>query len=257
MMAKLPSRRRQLQACVLFALFTTLGCTEAQKGNHDMSNSRFGSGEAALEAAILADDATGVARTIAAGARVNAQDVQQVTPLMLAVDRLKLNAVTALLAAGAAPNAKAVDGTSAMTLAAQNYQRAPELIFALIRAGGDPNSRRRDGDPIIISVINDRNCAYIRRMIAAGADVNALTRNKEPLLIDAATGSDWDVVWCLLELGAEYRQPSGPPDFNLSQILAGPMPSPDSPIYPFKVKVRDFLRAKGLPAPDLAGDLPR
>ena len=42
---------------------------------------------------------------------------------MLAVDRLKL------LALGANPNAKAIDGESPVTLAAQNYRNAPELIF--------------------------------------------------------------------------------------------------------------------------------
>ena len=88
-----------------------------------MKTSRFGAGEEALEAATLADDRTGVASAIAAGAHVNARDAKQVTPLMLAVDRLKV------LALGANPNAKAIDGESPVTLAAQNYRNAPELIF--------------------------------------------------------------------------------------------------------------------------------
>lgn len=215
---------------------------------------RFGAGQQALEAAIVADDRSAVAQALAAGGRIDARDAQKVTPLMLAVDRLKLQAAAELLARGADPNARAADGHSAVTLAVASYRRAPELVFDLLKAGGDPNARTPGNDPIIKRFANDHDCALMRRMRQAGADVNALTRAGSPLILDAATATDWDTVWCLLELGAKFDYPAGPPEFNLSQLLNSRVPAPDSPIYPYKVKVRDFLRAKGLLAPALAGD---
>ena len=91
-------------------------------------------------------------------------------------------------------------------------------------------------------------------MKVLGADMNALSRSRPPLVPDAALGSDWDVVWCLLELGAKYDPPPGPPENNLGPMLADPSPAPDSPIHRYKVKVRDFLRAKGVRTPPLPGD---
>ena len=170
-----------------------------------MKTSRFGAGEEALEAAILADDRAAIASAIAAGAHVNARDAKQVTPLMLAVDRLKLNAVAELLAQGADPNAKAIDGASAVSLAAANYKHAPELIFTVIAAGGNANARTPGNDPVIIRFINDRNCEYIRRMHRSGADIDALTGSNRPLVLAAALRTDWDVVWCLLDAGARFQ----------------------------------------------------
>ncbi len=246
---------RMARSVVLAAIALTVcgpGCALQRK--NDMTTSRFGPGQEALEAAILADDRSGIAQALAAGSQVNARDRNQVTPLMLAVDRLRQQAVAELLARGADPNLKAADGASAVSLAVENHAKAPELMITIIRAGGDPNARNRGNDPVMMRFINDRNCEALRQLKALGADVNALSRSRTPLILDAALGSDWDVVWCLLELGAKYDHPPGPPENNLGQMLADPYPAPDSPIYPYKVKVRDFLRAKGVRTPPLRGD---
>ena len=95
--------------------------------------------EAELEAAIRSDDRLGIGKAIAAGAQVNARGLHNVTPLMIGVDRLKPQAVEELLARGANPNLKADDGASAVSLAVENYRHAPEIMFAVLRAGGDPN----------------------------------------------------------------------------------------------------------------------
>lgn len=223
-------------------------------GSKKMAASWFEPSEAALEAAVNADDAQAVQRALQGGANVNALGKHRITPLMVAVDRLKQSAALALLQAGANPNLKADDGASAVSLAVANYRQAPELMVAIFRAGGDPNARTPGNDPVIKRFVNDRDCKQMAAMKAWGADLNAVTRNDRPLVLSAAMTSDWDSVWCLLELGAKFDYPVGPPQHNLVQMLADPFPAPDSPIYPFKVKVRDFLRSKGLNAPDLAGD---
>ena len=210
-----------------------------------MSNLYFEKKEAVLESAILADDRGAIAQALAHGANVNARGTNGVTPLMLAVDRLKRQAVVELLAHGANPNLKAADQNSAVSLAVENYGRAPEIMVAVIEGGGDPNTLRPDEDPVIMRFVNDCNCELIRRMKTLGANLDIEDRSGDPIITTAGLGCDWDVVWCLIELGAKYdyeltsRQP-------LSKSLAHKFPSHDSPIYPYKKKVWQFLKEHGV-----------
>ena len=141
--------------------------------------------EAELEAAIRSDDRAGVGRAISAGAKINSRGLRNVTPLMIAVDRLKHQAVAELLARGAEPNLKADDGASAVSLAVENYRHAPEIMFAVFRAGGDPNMRGLDDDPVIMRFVNDRNCEYIRHMKELGANLDILSRADDPIITHA------------------------------------------------------------------------
>jgi len=213
--------------------------------------SKFFQGQdALLDAAIQADDRAAVARAIAAGANVNAKGVHDITPLMIAVDRLKPQAVAELLARGADPNAKAKDGHSPVSLSVENYRHAPEIMFTVIRAGGNPDTRGPDNDPVIMRFVDDRNCEFIRHMKALGADLNIRSRTGDPIICDAATGRDWDIVWCLIELGAQYDY-EGKSRAPLSLPMAASFPSPDSPIFPYKKRVWQFLKEHGIAVPPL------
>lgn len=203
-----------------------------------------------LETAIRADDRAAVVAALRAGADVNARGIHNVTPLMMAVDELKRQAVAELIARGANPNLKADDGAGAVSLAVENYREAPDILFALMKAGGDPNTRRPDNDPVIKRFLNDRNCEFIRHMKNWGGDLNVVTRGGDPIITVAGLVDDWDIVWCLIELGAryDYELTSRSP---LSNSLASHMPSPDSPIFPYKKKVWTFLKEHGIRVPPL------
>jgi hypothetical protein len=222
-------------------LFVAYANAERQK----MPDTYFKGIESKLEAAILADSRAGIVDALAAGADVNARGIHNITPLMMAVDRLKHNAVAELLERGAKPNLKADDGAGAVSLAVENYRDAPEIMFAVFKGGGDPNTRGPDNDPVIKRFMNDRNCEFIRHMRALGADLDITSRADDPIITSASTARDWDVVWCLIELGAkyDYEKTSRRP---LSRSLAAKTPSPDSPIYPYKKKVWQFLKDHGV-----------
>ena len=76
------------------------------------------------------------------------------------------------------------------------------------------------------------------------------SRAGDPIITDASTGRDWDVVWCLVELGAryDYEVGIGRPSAGHS---SGTFPAPDSPIYPYKKKVWQFLKDHGIAVPPL------
>ena len=231
-------------------MWSTAGCKENSNGSATVTNRFFTDKEVLLAAAIEADNRDAVRKAVEGGIYVNIRGRQNVTPLMVAVDNLKQQAVAELLALGADPNLKAGDGSSAVSLAVANYRHAPEILDILFRAGGDPNIRRPDNDPVIMRFINDRNCEYISKMKEFGADLDILTRAEDPIITDASIGRDWDIVWCLIELGAkyDYEQTSRCP---ISRSLVSTFPAPDSPIYPYKVKVWEFLKSQGIAVPPL------
>ena len=237
--------QKSLTRLLVILVFLGMFASNTTGADRKMNNPYFEKKEAGLESAILADDRSAIAEALSQGANVNARGTYGITPLMLAVDRLKRNAVTELLAHGANPNLKAVDQNGAISLAVENYSRAPEIMIAVIEGGGDPNTRRPDDDPVIIRFVNDRNCEFIRRMKTLGANLDIEDRSGDPIITSAGLGCDWDVVWCLIELGAkyDYEQTSRQP---LSGSLADKFPSPDSPIYPYKKKVWQFLKEHGV-----------
>ena len=218
-------------------------------------NQFFAAGpQASLEAAIRADDSQALARAIAAGADVNATGRFGATPLMIAVDVQNLAAVQALLKAGALPNALAADRNGAVSLAAKSYQATPhgrDILAAVIQGGGDPNSRQPDGDPVLMQFILARDPAGLGLMKSLGANLDVLDRGGDPFITNVAMSQDWDMVWAMIELGAAYDYENGSTRQPLSKCLSLRYPSPDSPLYPYKRKVWQFLKDKGLTVPPM------
>ncbi len=110
-----------------------------------------------LERAIDNDDAKGVAQAISTGADPNTKGLHGVTPIIMAVGKLKKQAAAELLRQGAKPNITDIEGDNAVTLSVRAYKREPQLLEMVMSSGGDPNSRFPDGNPVIEYFLNDRN----------------------------------------------------------------------------------------------------
>src|SRR5262249_24559626 len=100
----------------------------------------------------------------------------------------------------------------------------------------------------------DRNLDAIRMMGAKGANIDIRDRGNDPIIITAGLMEYWDVVWCLLELGARFDYTNE--QVTMEQLFkprkSTPTP-PDSPLWPYKVKSWKFMRQHGLALPDLPG----
>ena len=208
----------------------------------------------ALQKAIDADNAAAVGGAVQAGANVNARGLHGVTPLEYAIGHFSKQAYTRLLQLHADTALRDDEKDNAMTLATQAYAKDPDYLLLALQAGGDPNTRRPNDDPIIMRFVADRNLDAIRMMKAKGADIDIRDRGNDPIIISAALTEYWDVVWCLLDLGAKFDYKGDP---YTMQIIFRPREAtatpPDSPLWPYKVKSWRFMRQHGLPLPDLPG----
>ena len=201
-----------------------------------------------LEVAIRSNDPAAVARIVSAGAQVNARGKHDVTPLMIAVDAQAPNAVAALLHAGACAGSKASDGAGAVHLAVENHAATPNghaILEMIMKSGADPNTLRPDGDPVIMRFIYDNDLDDLRWFKSLGANVDIQARTGRPLIADVAFAQHWDAVWCLIELGAKYDYEQTL--YPLSEALNSSYGSaPDSMLRPYKLKVWQFLKDRGI-----------
>lgn len=201
-----------------------------------------------LEIAIRSNDAMAVDQLLSTGARANARGLHEVTPLMIAVDAQTPLAVAALLRAGANPNLKAADGAGAVHLAVESHAVAPsghDILAMVMNGGGDPNTLRPDRDPVIVRFAYDHDLDDLRWFHSIGADLDIQARTGRPLISDVAYAQNWDSVWVMIELGARY-------DYEdtvhpLSKALNTPYgSSPDSLLYPYKLKFWQLLKDHGV-----------
>ena len=235
----------------VFACLLPCPCADAMTP----TNQFFATGpQAALEIAIRADDVARMADAIAQGASVNATGKFRITPLMVAVDAQSPRAVQALLKAGALPNARAEDRNGPVSLAVKSCRAKPngrDIMLAVFASGGDPNTRQPDGDPVIMRFILDRDPAGLQLMKSLGADLDVRDRGGDPLITNVAMSQDWDMVLALIELGAQVDYENGKSTQPLSKALSLRYPGADSPLYPYKLKVWQILKDKGLPVQPL------
>lgn len=198
-----------------------------------------------------AREAPGVEAAVAQGADVNEPLPNGATPLMWAIAHRKTAAVRALLKARADVSARDKEGDVALTVATRFAPKDDLTILEMVlMAGANPNARRPGGDPAITSLTRSQNLEGIRVMARHGADLNALTRSNRPLIIEAALVRAWDVVAALMEGGANPDVVEG--KLRVAEILKNDtMTRPDSPIWPWKVKVWHYLAARGEVMPKL------
>ncbi len=194
-----------------------------------------------LENAIEHDDAKGVAQAIFQGANPNTKGAYGVTPIIMAVGQLKAQAAFELLRLGADPNITDDEGDNAVTLAVRAYKEKPKLLKMVMDSGGNPNILFPDNTPVIEYFLNAREYKGARHLINSGANIDARTRAKRPLIISHGLRENWDVVWTLLQCGVKYDYPHE--IFTWQDIFSAPDTTPpDSPLWPFKVKVWKFLK---------------
>ena len=144
--------------------------------------------------------ATGVL-TAALSSAAHAQPAFGPPELVEAAKRSDHEAVRALLAAGADPDAAWGDGTTALHWAA--HRDAPALVADLLAAGADIDAADDHGiTPLALACLNGSR-RVVDTLLAAGADPNAARSNGETPLMTAARVGSLGAARSLLAAGAD------------------------------------------------------
>ena len=154
--------------------------------------------EAPLHHAVKTNDFAAITALLDAGADPNAKDKHGWTPLHVAASYGHTAAITALASAGADPNVKTdKEGFTPLHMAASNGHTA--AITALASAGADPNAKNNYGDSSLHVAASKGHTTFISALIRAGVDPN-VTNNRGYTPLDVA---DIAVIPALLDAGAD------------------------------------------------------
>jgi ankyrin repeat protein len=130
-----------------------------------------------LVAAIIKNDAGGIASIVSMGVDLNRSDEKGNSPLTIAAtDPRELGALRALLAAKADPNVPGANGKLPLhsLLRMKNERTIPEGLLALLAAKADPNLREAlsggRATPLQIALANERSDQILDLLLGGGAD---------------------------------------------------------------------------------------
>jgi ankyrin repeat protein len=149
---------------------------------------------------IRQNDLAGIKARLSKGADVNARDGRETTLLMHAAAVGSADAVKLLLDSGADVNAKNPLGSTALTLAADQ----PEKAALLIAKGADVNAATKLGRTPLMIASHCAGCAStVKLLLSKGANVKARDGKSHTPVNEAAMADDLDTVKTLLAAGAE------------------------------------------------------
>jgi ankyrin repeat protein len=174
----------------------------------------------ALCRAIEANDLAEMGRLVKAGADVNAQGKDKMTPLLWAFPDNHLPRFKWLLEHGANPNVVVEGefntrqtisrGDSVTHMACKTS--LPGYFKAVFDHGGDPNIRHTgplgfSQTPLfaVITRGDGDKAAQIRRLIDLGADMNALSNGGTPAMQAVSWFGQYELALMMLEAGANFR----------------------------------------------------
>lgn len=154
-------------------------------------------------AAVRSGDVKQLRSLIDQGALVNAPDMWGTTPLVIAAREGQVEAVRALLKAGAEPDGR----NGGMTpLAAAALRGHASVVRVLLRAGAQPDAVGLNGQSPLISALQMGHTDTVRLLLQAGANTRVTDRAGDNPLVMAINQGRADLLALLLQHGANPNQ---------------------------------------------------
>ncbi len=156
-----------------------------------------------LADAAEAENGAAVRSLLAAGADVNAPQVDGATALHWAAYYDDTDTSEMLIRAGADANAENQYGASPLHLACANGNG--RLVKLLLAAGADANAALRGGETMLMTAARSGSLEAVEALLARGADADATERNGQTALMWAAAEGHAPVIEALIDAGADFR----------------------------------------------------
>jgi uncharacterized protein len=230
---------------VLFASCASLGGPPATKFFLDPQVRRL------AEAAASGDTAE-LERLVSAGVSVNATGRGRLSPALWALLHQNKKGLAFLLAKGANPNVQLtedfdellIEGVSTMSYAARHEDSW--YLKEVLKHGGDANlvNHTRSHTPILDSIFSSRT-ENAKLLISAGANLNWQDRNGATPLMAAAMLGQYDLVYEMLDAGADPTL-TNKWGYSILYDINHMYTGRAGPQAQWRQKVIDRLRAKGI-----------
>jgi len=165
-------------------------------------------GMTALHWAVLHDNLEAVTALLAAGADAAAKTRYNVTPLSIACTNGSEKIVAALLDAGADANATLAGNETPLMIAARTGRLGP--VKLLLARGADVNAKEREGQTAAMWAAADGHAEVMSALIDAGADLRTPLKSGFTPLFFAVREGRIEVVRLLLAAGLDVDEPMHP-----------------------------------------------
>lgn len=165
------------------------------------------------------------------------------TPLLFSVLACNKRAILLLLQNGANPNLQDVNGYTPTNLTAGLSD--PWFLETMLKNRGNPNFANVRGETPIFEAVMSLSIQNIDILAKAGTNLNAQTTGGATPMITAANLNRFDIVYHLLELGADptIRDING---YTVLSRIQHNLIDPASPLAKDREKVIDWLKARNL-----------
>ena len=150
------------------------------------------------------DDVRGLEQAITKGVNINTREGQSMPALSLAARMGCLNAVDALLKAGADPEVWDSDDETPLITSIRAEKK--EVAIHLLDAGCEARSWASDGRSALHLAAKQGNAALVRKLLEHGAEVGVKDRSGFPPLVAAVSSKSLETVQVLLQAGADPNQ---------------------------------------------------
>ena len=200
----------------------------------------------ALVSAAAAGRTADMEASVKHGAKVNFQGVGGMTALIWALGHESKEGVSWLLEHGADPNlVYAPDGNSSVTIAAMADD--PWYLEQILAHGGNANYQNpiNKRTPLMNAVVPVKP-DNAKALLAAGADPKPTDSRGAPALFNAAANQRYEMVYYMLLAGADPTFSIGNKNHVLASVLRDSRAQPGSPQYEWLIKVKDWLKTRGL-----------
>lgn len=174
---------------------------------------------------------------------VDCRGKQDTTPLMAAVIACNKRAISLLLQKGADPNLQDVNGYTPTNLAARSSN--PWFLETMLKYHGNPNGTNNRGETPVFEAISQFSIKNIDILFKAGANLDVQNIGGTTPMIYAANLNRFDIVYHLLELGADPTLT----DIHHNSVtypIQDNSIDPNSPLAKDRDKVIDWLKKRNI-----------